>query len=230
MSIGFTTHRPLPKWEMSFEGSHISRIRTLEEDEFTSAQKILNTWTRLYFSFPRELTCGPRLSSSCSRSLCKGKVLVGEDAKGVAQVFARVITIPGGVLLLDDIVTAPWNNFLCKGFLGTVGPETFWSNRKVSEDLETLMAGHKVSKEELTTPHKGSGSIMMLALCHYAKFYQAPVLVVHSNEEGETLYSSIGMDVSRHERLSFRYMISDTNLCELDKRVSKYFSKPQLTA
>ena len=227
MVLDFTKllHRPLlPTWETSFEQGPISRIRTLEKEELRSTAKILDIWTRIYMLFPLELTCGPLLTAACNRSLYSGKVLVGEDAKGIAQVFARVIIIPTG-LFVEELVTAPWNNAACKKHLEIVGEKEFWSKRRAQEKIEMLLKIKEVSIAELITPHKGSGTIMMLALYHFSKYFGARVISLESNQESMGFYRKLGMQQHHPAHPLFFFNISEETPSVLQKKVSEYFLK-----
>lgn len=206
---------------MSIQAEHIVRVRTVKTEELDLTDKTLATWTRIYFLFPRELTCGPHLSSSCRRSFYSGKVLVGENAKGVAQVFARVISIPSG-LFVEEIVTAPWNNSLCINYLEKEGSEKFWSSPAAESELPTFATAHGVTIPELITTHKGSGAIMMFALYHFAKAYGAQSISLDSNPEALDFYRKIGMRQIRKDEPTFALTISDGVAKDLTEKIRKY--------
>jgi hypothetical protein len=207
---------------MPIQAEHIARVRTVKAEELELTGKTLDTWTRIYLLFPYKLTCGPRLSSSCRRLLDSGKVLVAENSKGIAQVFARVINIPSG-LFVEEIVTAPWNNSLCIKYLEKEGSEKFWSSPAAQKELPRFASAHEVGIQELITAHKGSGAIMMFALYHFAKVYGARSISLDSNPEAFDFYPKIGMRQVHKDEPTFALIISDDVAEGLAEKVRKYF-------
>lgn len=211
----------IPDWEMAIAARNICRIRTVKMEELEPTRELVNTWARVYFTFPSGVSCGSEVIGTFVRSLDRGKVLVGEDSKGVAQVFSRV-TLKNGreELYVEELFVAPWNDTALRGRSETAKSRDFLEIRK--RELQGLATTHKISIGELTLSHKGTGTIMMLALCHLATHLKISLISLESNRQSIEFYRKIGMSLDSDE-IIFSFNLSKGLPSELVKKVREYF-------
>jgi|GEM_PF-5198549 len=216
--------RTIPDWQMDIPAINIARIRTVKTEELEVTREIVNTWIRIYLTFPSRVSCGSDVCHTFVRSLDKGTVLVGEDSKGIAQAFTRVnLESDGDQLYVGEIFVSPWNNTALRERWETARSPEFLGMRK--KELADLAASHKVSVEELTISHKGSGAIMMFAICHLAKHVRSSVITLESNTESLGFYERIGMNQVRPDEMEFGLDLSEGLPSALAVKVSEYFLK-----
>ena len=112
-----------PRWEQPSNCGKVVRIRTVEVKEFPTVLKVLQVWKNIYADIPKDLSEGSAIISLFPEidqyRLGGSKVLVAEDSRGIAQVFARVKGRYDD-LSLEELVVAPWNNTPCINHLGSL--------------------------------------------------------------------------------------------------------------
>ena len=216
------TGLPIPDWEMVIDAENITRIRTVKEEDLESIAKVLEIWTKAYQLFPERLSESSVLVDWCLKCRRRGRILVAEDAKGVAQVFARVMRNKYE-FVVEELFTAPWSNASLRSHFEKLGSQKTWALGSV--ELHDLAAIHKVSVEELTTPHKGMGTIMMYALCHFVKASKGDSIELTSNEESVGFYRKVGMEERSPARRLFRFNLAHGVPAPLEVKVSGYFLK-----
>ncbi|MCX6990367.1 MAG: hypothetical protein NTX49_04805 [Chlamydiae bacterium] len=178
--------KEIPSWQLPVAAGRITLIRTLETSEFKETLRLLQIWKNTYTRLPKG-SSGEYVASHCFGRLSTGKVLLAEDSKGIVQAIGRVTTSIES-LYLEELVVAPWNNASCREFTSSEA----WSLE--DEGLQELALKYTVSIEGLTAPNKGSGTIMMYALCKLAINMGEGRLTVTSVEDSTPFYQILGME------------------------------------
>lgn len=207
----------LPRWTTPVKDGQISGIRTVEVADFANALKVLQVWKTTYEVFPRDVSAGSHIADRCFFRLGRGKVLVVEDAQGIAQAFARVRKCYNG-LYVEELVVAPWNNTPCikytKGSLD-------WALR--DSGLKELADRHKIDVKELVVYHPGMGTLMIYGLSKYALSLERKTLVSTPFTGTDDFYTALGMSRLIKEGDVFGLDVSKGIPKVLKERVLKYF-------
>lgn len=204
-----------PRWSLPVKGSRIAVIETVEADSLSRVRKVLQVWKRTYESFPKETSTG---SAICDRFISKwieGQVLVVKDARGDVQALARV-SYSREFLSVEELVVAPWNNASCMKYLEKEG-------RTLDEaGLMELAEDSKVDLKEFTTYNKGTGTLMIYAVCKLVQQVRRKALLLNSRKETCDFYKGLGMRTTDGENFAFD-LRAEPVPAKLLAQVSKYF-------
>ena len=194
----------LPSWEKYTSCGKVVRIRTVEKEEYPKVLKVLEVWRNIYSVLSKDLsdassiiTLFPGLEQY---RLGGSKVLVAEDSRGIAQVYARVRKGCSDELKVEELVVAPWNNTPCMH--GLKDFQWVLSHPSISE----LVALYKIEAKDFVEYAGLSGTLAMYGVWQYAKFLEKNFVTLSPHKGTHKFYTKLGMKV---KRMVFYFSLAD---------------------